>query len=89
MVKGISRRVVVIEPPDQKLFEQAIFIVREDYRAKERGGSGDILREAQDVADRYIQSALLPGDRGLWQRIPLWARIAGIAAAAAGLTSLL
>ena len=30
MVKGISRQVVVIDSPDQKLFEQAIFIVRND-----------------------------------------------------------
>ena len=30
MVKGISRRVVVIDSPDQRFFEQAIFIVRND-----------------------------------------------------------
>ena len=28
MVKGISRRVVVVDSPDQRFFEQAIFIVR-------------------------------------------------------------
>ena len=30
MVKGISRRVVVLDSPDQRYFEQAIFIVRND-----------------------------------------------------------
>ena len=30
MVKGISRRVVVLDSPDQRFFEQAIFIVRND-----------------------------------------------------------
>ena len=30
MVKGISRRVVVVDSPDQRFFEQAIFIVRND-----------------------------------------------------------
>ena len=30
MVKGISRRVVVVESPDQRYFEQAIFIVRNE-----------------------------------------------------------
>ena len=30
MVKGISRQVIVVQSPDQKLFEQAIFILRED-----------------------------------------------------------
>ena len=30
MVKGISRQVIVVHSPDPKLFEQAIFILRED-----------------------------------------------------------
>ena len=30
MVKGISRRVVVVDSPDRRFFEQAIFIVRND-----------------------------------------------------------
>ena len=30
LVKGISRRVVVVDSPDQRYFEQAIFIVRND-----------------------------------------------------------
>ena len=30
MVKGITRQVIVVQSPDQKLFEQAIFIVKEN-----------------------------------------------------------
>ena len=30
MVKGISRQVILVHSPDKKLFEQAIFILRED-----------------------------------------------------------
>ena len=30
MVKGISRQVIVVHSPDRKLFEQAIFILKED-----------------------------------------------------------
>lgn len=30
MVKGISRQVIVVHAPDPKLFEQAIFILREN-----------------------------------------------------------
>ena len=30
MVKGISRQVIVVHAPDPKLFEQAIFILKED-----------------------------------------------------------
>lgn len=29
MVKGISKQVIVVHSPDQKLFEQAIFILKE------------------------------------------------------------
>ena len=32
MVKGISRQVIVINSPDPKLFEQAIFIVRDGQK---------------------------------------------------------
>ena len=32
MVKGISRQVIVVHSPDPKVFEQAIFIVREDAK---------------------------------------------------------
>jgi len=30
MVKGISRQVIVVEAPEPKLFEQAIFILKEN-----------------------------------------------------------
>ena len=32
MVKGISRQIILVHSPDQKLFEQAIFILRDDAR---------------------------------------------------------
>lgn len=47
MVKGISRQVIVVQSPDPKLFEQAIFILREDAE----GVSNEmLLREAQQAA---------------------------------------
>ena len=52
MVKGISRRVVVVDSPDQRFFEQAIFIVRNDA-----GGEGvtsrELVEEARRVARNY------------------------------------
>lgn len=58
MVKGISKKVIVIRSPEKKLFEEAIFIVNEDvYR--ENGVTGEmIVQEAQTVADRYIKDNL-------------------------------
>ena len=56
VVKGTSKRVVVVKSPDPKIFEQAIFIVREDFLGK--CGRADALKEAQQVADDYIRSAV-------------------------------
>ena len=41
MVRGVSRRVIVVKPEQPALFEQAIFLVR-DYNAPR----GDMVREA-------------------------------------------
>ena len=52
MVKGISRRVVVVDSPDQRFFEQAIFIVRNDA-AGEGVSSRELVEEARRVAKSY------------------------------------
>ena len=46
MVKGISRQVIVVPRPDTELFEQAIFILRDDAVA--RGVSDEeLMKEAK------------------------------------------
>ena len=52
MVKGISRRVVVVDSPDQRYFEQAIFIVRNDA-AGEGVTAQALVEEAKRVARNY------------------------------------
>ena len=48
MVKGISRQVIVVHSPDPKLFEQAIFILRDE--AVETGVTEEaLLKEAQSI----------------------------------------
>ena len=58
MVKGMSRRVVVVDSPDQRFFEQAIFIVRNDA-----GGEGvtarELVEEARRVARGYTGGSRL------------------------------
>ena len=50
MVKGSSKRVVVVESPDKRFFEPAIFIVG----AAARGvTSRELLEEARRVAKGY------------------------------------
>ena len=46
MVKGISRQVIVVHAPEPKLFEQAIFILKEDA-VGEGITDEQLLKEAQ------------------------------------------
>lgn len=62
MVKGVSRQVIVVKSPDGKLFEQAIFILREDA---EGVTDQQLLKEAQQAAAQSKRSVLPFG--------PLWA----------------
>ena len=65
LVKGVSRQVIVVQSPDRKLFEQAIFILRED--APRQGiTEQQLLQEARQAARmRKKQPAVAPG--------PVWA----------------
>ena len=69
MVKGTSKRVVVVKSPDPKFFEQAIFILKEDLRPHGSGGASDVLKEAQRVADDYVKS-FASEPRNIFTRIP-------------------
>ena len=55
MVKGISRRVVVVDSPGQRFFEQAIFIVRNDD-----AGEGVTARELGEEARRVARNFIPP-----------------------------
>lgn len=81
MVKGTSRRVIVVDSPDPKLFEQAIFIVKNDAFSREGVTSQQVLGEACRIAQGYAARQSGPPPR--WKRIPLWAWLAAGAAAAA------
>lgn len=79
MVKGVTRQVVVIRSPDPKLFEQAIFLLRENP-GPQAPSEREILRQAQQIADDYILSATPRGRR--WSVIqPLLYALLGAAAA--------
>lgn len=52
MVKGISRQVIVVQSPDPKLFEQAIFILKDDAIGKEGITDEALLREANRLISR-------------------------------------
>ncbi len=54
MVKGVSRQIIVVPSPDPKLYEQAIFILREDAV-----GISDamLLKEAQQAIRKPHRSS--------------------------------
>ncbi len=79
LVKGISRQVIVVHSKDQKLFDQAIFILKDHAVGKEGITDEQLLKEA---------GGLLQGSRSKKKQLagPLWA---GIGALLTGLVWLL
>ena len=68
MVKGISRQIILVHSPDTKLFEQAIFILKDNSD----GITDDmLLREAKRIINT-------PTKRKYWTG-PIWA-VAGAVA---------
>ena len=78
VVKGPNRRVVVVRSPDERIFEQAIFIIRDDYLQTEQEGSKRLLEEARRAAAAYAARARGPYRRRIFR--PVYAA-AGAAAA--------
>ena len=73
MVKGISRQVIVVQSPEPKMFEQAIFILKD--KAVGEGITDEILlKEAKKAINQKEMPKVMSG--------PLWA------CAGAGVTGL-
>lgn len=66
MVKGISRQVIVVHSPDPKLFDQAIFILKDGALGPEGVTEDALLQEAK----RLIGN---PKKRKLSAYGPVWA----------------
>ena len=69
MVKGISRQVIVVHSPDPKLFEQAIFILKEDAVGTEGVTDAVLIAEA----NRLIKNSGSDRRRKLLYYGPVWA----------------
>ena len=59
MVKGVSRQVILVQSPDPKLFEQAIFILRTD--ASQGITDEMLLQEAKQATMAHRRSKLSSG----------------------------
>ena len=71
MVKGISRRVIVVESPDPRVFDQAIFILRNDILSEDGVSSRQLVDQAVRVAKSYARTHGVP-TRSFRMTPPLW-----------------
>jgi len=77
VVKGISKRIIVVKSPDPKIFEQAIFVVREDFVGQKGISERELMRQAR----ASLSGCLTQGERS--RRLLPWLRGALYAAAGA------
>lgn len=75
MVKGISRQVIVVHSPDPKLFDQAIFILKED--AAENGVTDEALLKEAEQAIRMGER--IPQKRKIYYYGAFWASVGALA----------
>ena len=71
MVKGITRQVILVKSPDPRLFEEAIFIVKEEALAREGVSADQVLKEARQAADGYLRQGKAWNRR--LERLPAYA----------------
>lgn len=57
MVKGTTRQVILVKSPDPKLFEEAIFLVREEALTREGVSADQVIRQARQAADGYLKGS--------------------------------
>lgn len=83
MVKGISRQVIVVHAPEPKLFEQAIFILKDNALGQD-GVTDDLLLQE---AKKLIRASGEGKKRKLLLYGPVWACFGAMVMAAAWILS--
>lgn len=56
-IRGTTHRMIVVKPPDSRIFKEAVFILRDDYFS-EGVSEKQLLREAREAARAYTASVL-------------------------------
>ena len=69
MVKGSSKRIIVVKSPDPEMFEEAIFVVRGDLFGRAGVSAGDVIKEAQKAANSYISKNIEIGRASCRERV--------------------
>ena len=83
MVKGITRQVILVKSPDPKLFEEAIFIVKEEALAREGVSADQVIREARQAAYVNLRRSRAWNARGRQLPGPAWGAAGAVLASLA------
>ncbi len=62
MIKGIGKRVVVLTDPASKIYEQAIFILKQE---SDTPCETDLVKEAERIINAHIFSSAMPKRRSI------------------------
>ena len=84
MVKGISKQVIVVQSPEEKLFEQAIFILNE----KAVGGEGITEASLLKQANRYLCGGMIKQRKRIYINV-FWALAGALAVAIAWIATVI
>lgn len=77
MIKGTNRQVIVVKSPDPQMFEEAIFVLREDFVRKRN--AAQVMEEARLAAEAYLKNSISDRPRRRSER--LRGRLLGLAGA--------
>lgn len=83
VIRGTSRRVIVVRPPDNRMFQEVIFILRDEFLRSPGVTKKDLLREADCAAREYTGSVLPPVSRAPSPAVSVLLIVCGSAATVA------
>ena len=89
MVKGTTRQVIVLKPTDTKLYEQAIFLMKEDALERHGVSERQFLEEAQKLCESYCTKPAEKKPKAPILRPLLWSAVGAVLTGFAWLLSVL
>ena len=57
MVKGTSRRIIVVKSPDPEVFDEAIFVVKEEFLRSPGVSQSQLLSDARRAAAGFVDKS--------------------------------
>lgn len=57
-VRGLNRRIIVVPSPDRRIFQEAVFVLRDDYTETEGISRRELLLQARACAEEYVSRCI-------------------------------